>query len=168
MPITTTSLRSSNASSVSVSSVAPSQKFAPAQRSECSASPISMLRCCEVPFPRSCRPATCGGAGGAPRHKSGIAALLRLGQDGWTAEDWHVHFDERAEIASTMLVVSCRDARSMVAVVALGVGREAFPVIVAVRHHLSSNPCIQSAYPCNVFTSTNRSACAEKPAAGLQ
>ncbi len=32
------------------------------------------------------------------RHKSGIVALLRLGSDGWSAEDWQVFFDERAGI----------------------------------------------------------------------
>jgi hypothetical protein len=30
------------------------------------------------------------------RHKLGILALLRPGQDGWTAEDWQARFDERA------------------------------------------------------------------------
>jgi hypothetical protein len=32
------------------------------------------------------------------RHKPGIVALLRLGSDGWSAEDWQVFFDERAGI----------------------------------------------------------------------
>ena len=30
------------------------------------------------------------------RHKLSILALLRPGQDGWTAEDWQARFDERA------------------------------------------------------------------------
>jgi hypothetical protein len=30
------------------------------------------------------------------RHKRAILALLRLGQDAWTAEDWRARFDERA------------------------------------------------------------------------
>ena len=30
------------------------------------------------------------------RHKLSILALLRSGQDGWTAEDWQARFDERA------------------------------------------------------------------------
>jgi hypothetical protein len=33
------------------------------------------------------------------RHKAEIVALLRPGQDGWSAEDWQVFFDERAGIA---------------------------------------------------------------------
>jgi hypothetical protein len=33
------------------------------------------------------------------RHKAGVVALLRLGRDGWSAEDWQVFFDERAGIA---------------------------------------------------------------------
>ena len=33
------------------------------------------------------------------RHKAGIVTLLRLADDGWAAEDWHVFFDERAGIA---------------------------------------------------------------------
>ena len=33
------------------------------------------------------------------RHKAEIVALLRLGRDGWSAEDWQVYFDERAGIA---------------------------------------------------------------------
>jgi hypothetical protein len=33
------------------------------------------------------------------RHKAGIATLLRLTDDGWSAEDWQVFFDERAGIA---------------------------------------------------------------------
>jgi hypothetical protein len=33
------------------------------------------------------------------RHKAEILALLRPGQDGWSAENWHVFFDERAGIA---------------------------------------------------------------------
>ena len=32
------------------------------------------------------------------RHKAEIVALLRPGQDGWSAEDWQVFFDERAGI----------------------------------------------------------------------
>jgi hypothetical protein len=32
------------------------------------------------------------------RHKSEIVALLRPGQDGWSAEDWQVFFDERAGV----------------------------------------------------------------------
>jgi hypothetical protein len=30
------------------------------------------------------------------RHKAGIVALLRPAEDGWSAEDWQVFFDERA------------------------------------------------------------------------
>jgi hypothetical protein len=33
------------------------------------------------------------------RHKAGIVMLLRLADDGWSAEDWQVFFDERAGIA---------------------------------------------------------------------
>ena len=33
------------------------------------------------------------------RHKAGIVTLLRPADDGWSAEDWHVFFDERAGIA---------------------------------------------------------------------
>jgi hypothetical protein len=33
------------------------------------------------------------------RHKAEILALLRPGRDGWSAEDWHAFFDERASIA---------------------------------------------------------------------
>ena len=33
------------------------------------------------------------------RHKGAIIALLRVGPDGWSAEDWHVLFDEWAGIA---------------------------------------------------------------------
>lgn len=32
------------------------------------------------------------------RHKAGIVALLRPTEDGWSAEDWQVFFDERAGI----------------------------------------------------------------------
>jgi hypothetical protein len=32
-------------------------------------------------------------------NKKGILAILRPGRDGWSAEDWHVFFDERASIA---------------------------------------------------------------------
>jgi hypothetical protein len=32
------------------------------------------------------------------RHKAGIVALLRPAEDGWSAEDWQVFFDERAGI----------------------------------------------------------------------
>jgi len=33
------------------------------------------------------------------RHKTEIIALLRPWPDGWSAEDWHIFFDERAGIA---------------------------------------------------------------------
>jgi hypothetical protein len=33
------------------------------------------------------------------RHKPGVVALLRRGWDGWSAEEWRAHFDERAGIA---------------------------------------------------------------------
>jgi hypothetical protein len=33
------------------------------------------------------------------RHKAGIVALLREGDDGWSGEDWLALFDERAAIA---------------------------------------------------------------------
>ena len=33
------------------------------------------------------------------RHKPAIVLWLRPGEDGWSAEDWHVFFDERAGIA---------------------------------------------------------------------
>jgi hypothetical protein len=33
------------------------------------------------------------------RHKAGIVTLLRPADDGWSAENWHVFFDERAGIA---------------------------------------------------------------------
>jgi len=32
-------------------------------------------------------------------NKKGILAILRPGRDGWSSEDWHVFFDERASIA---------------------------------------------------------------------
>jgi len=32
------------------------------------------------------------------RNKAGIVALLRPGDDGWSADDWQVYFDERAGI----------------------------------------------------------------------
>lgn len=32
-------------------------------------------------------------------HKLAIVVLLRPGQDGWSAEDWQAHFNERAGIA---------------------------------------------------------------------
>lgn len=33
------------------------------------------------------------------RHKADVAALLRVGRDGWSGEDWLAYFDERAGIA---------------------------------------------------------------------
>lgn len=33
------------------------------------------------------------------RHKAQVIALLRPGGDGWSGEDWHAFFDERAGIA---------------------------------------------------------------------
>lgn len=42
------------------------------------------------------------------RHKVGIVTLLRLSDDGWAAEDWHVFFDERASPSST---ADCRAAK---------------------------------------------------------
>ena len=33
------------------------------------------------------------------RHKAGVIALLRSGDDGWSGEDWRAFFDERAGIA---------------------------------------------------------------------
>jgi len=33
------------------------------------------------------------------RHKPELVALLRRGRDGWSAQDWLAHFDERAGIA---------------------------------------------------------------------
>jgi hypothetical protein len=33
------------------------------------------------------------------RHKADILRLLRPADDGWSAKDWHVYFDERAGIA---------------------------------------------------------------------
>jgi hypothetical protein len=33
------------------------------------------------------------------RHKAGVIALLQPDRDGWSAEDWHAFFDERAGIA---------------------------------------------------------------------
>ncbi|QYK45928.1 MAG: hypothetical protein KF794_04330 [Xanthobacteraceae bacterium] len=33
------------------------------------------------------------------RHKAGVMALLRTGNDGWSGEDWWTLFDERAAIA---------------------------------------------------------------------
>jgi hypothetical protein len=33
------------------------------------------------------------------RHKASIVTLLRPADDGWSAEDWHVFFDERVGIA---------------------------------------------------------------------
>ncbi|MFZ5690216.1 MAG: hypothetical protein ACOY5F_03070 [Pseudomonadota bacterium] len=34
------------------------------------------------------------------RHKAGVLALLRTGNDGWSGEDWRAFFDERAAIAA--------------------------------------------------------------------
>lgn len=33
------------------------------------------------------------------RHKAGVIAVLRTGNDGWSGEDWRALFDERAAIA---------------------------------------------------------------------
>jgi hypothetical protein len=33
------------------------------------------------------------------RHKAGVVALLRTGNDGWSGEDWKAMFDERAAIS---------------------------------------------------------------------
>ena len=33
------------------------------------------------------------------RHKADVLALLRIGSDGWSGEDWRAFFDERAGIA---------------------------------------------------------------------
>ncbi|MCB1467443.1 MAG: hypothetical protein KDK08_09945 [Rhizobiaceae bacterium] len=33
------------------------------------------------------------------RHKAEVISLLRTGNDGWSGEDWHAFFDERAGIA---------------------------------------------------------------------
>jgi hypothetical protein len=33
------------------------------------------------------------------RHKTDVIALLRIGRDGWSGEDWRAFFDERAGIA---------------------------------------------------------------------
>jgi hypothetical protein len=32
-------------------------------------------------------------------HKAGVVALLRIGSDGWSGEDWRALFDERAGVA---------------------------------------------------------------------
>jgi hypothetical protein len=37
--------------------------------------------------------------GALSRHKAEIVVLLRPGGDGWSAEDWQVHFDEGAGVA---------------------------------------------------------------------
>jgi hypothetical protein len=46
------------------------------------------------------------------RHKPGIVALLRPGQDGWTAEDWRAFFDERAGIAEFDGGLPCAQAEA--------------------------------------------------------
>jgi hypothetical protein len=33
------------------------------------------------------------------RNKTGVVAMLRPGSDGWSVQDWHVFFEERAAIA---------------------------------------------------------------------
>ena len=43
------------------------------------------------------------------RHKAGIVALLRAGEDGWSAEDWRSFFEERAASPSSM--AGCRAPR---------------------------------------------------------
>jgi hypothetical protein len=48
---------------------------------------------------------------GLVQHKAGVLALLRPGRDGWTAEDWHVFFDERAGLAE-LRGLSCSDAEA--------------------------------------------------------
>jgi len=43
------------------------------------------------------------------RCKAEIVALLPLGREGWSTEDWEAFFDKRAGIASSM--AACRDRR---------------------------------------------------------
>ena len=42
------------------------------------------------------------------RHKAGIVALLREGEDGWSGEDWRAFFDERERGAAAHGAVSGR------------------------------------------------------------
>ena len=45
-------------------------------------------------------------------HKMGIMALLRLGYDSWSAEDWQAYFDERVGIAEFGAGLSRSDAQT--------------------------------------------------------
>jgi hypothetical protein len=44
------------------------------------------------------------------RHKSGVMALLRTTNDGWSAEEWRAFYDERAAIAEFDGGLPARDA----------------------------------------------------------
>jgi hypothetical protein len=46
------------------------------------------------------------------RHKAGIVALLREGEDGWSGEDWRAFFDERAGIAEFSGGVARKEAET--------------------------------------------------------
>ena len=63
--------------------------------------------------------------------KPGILALLRPGNDGWSADDWQTYFDERAGIAEFGAGLSRADAEA-----------RAFDSYVAewLNHHLVSSP----------------------------
>jgi hypothetical protein len=54
------------------------------------------------------------------RHKAGVVALLRLGNDGWSGEDWLTFFEERASIAGCdgKLPRALSDARAFACCVA--------------------------------------------------
>src|SRR5262249_13780498 len=45
-------------------------------------------------------------------HKPGIVALLRPGQDGWSAKDWKAYFDGRAGIAEFDGGLLCPEAKA--------------------------------------------------------
>jgi hypothetical protein len=47
------------------------------------------------------------------RHKSGVMALLRASNDGWSAEDWRAFYDERAAIAEFDGGLPARDGEAL-------------------------------------------------------
>ena len=46
------------------------------------------------------------------RHKAAVIALLRVGRDGWSGEDWLAYFDERAGIIEFDGGLPSREARA--------------------------------------------------------
>ena len=45
------------------------------------------------------------------RHKAEVVALLRPAENGWSAEDWQVFFDERQALSSSMADYRARRPR---------------------------------------------------------